>query len=463
MNFQQPIFWHQGLFLQPQHFQQADGYHLWQAHRRNQFLSPHPWGVWRYAVAQAALGTGTFEVTRLEAVFPDGALVSVPGNAVVEGRIFQEDWIEAEKPLTVYLGIKKWSEGEENVTVLPALENIAAVPTRFVTTSDPEDVADLYQSGPTAAMRKLKFALKVFWETERDGLGDYVLCPIAQLVRMGDDIVLSDRFSPPLLDIGACEHLLALAKDIRDLIASRGAMLEEMKTQRGIHTAEFGTRDMVYLLALRSLNRYVPSLTHLLEAPAIHPWVLYGVVRQIIGELSTFSERYNAKGESSLGEANLAPYDHTQLWTCFATARDIIAALIDEITAGPEYVIQLLYDGTYFASELPPAIFQARNRYYLVLKTEEDPKRVLESVETVAKLSSREHLPILIARALPGLPLEHLPVPPQELPRRASCFYFQIDHHNEQWAFVEKGSNLALYWDAAPDDLEVELMVVTRS
>jgi len=70
---------------------------------------------------------------------------------------------------------------------------------------------------------------------------------------------------------------------------------------------------------------------------------------------------------------------------------------------------------------------------------------------------------LLIARALPGINLEHLPVPPQELPRRASCLYFQIDHHSEQWAAVEKSNNIALYWDRAPEDLEVELMVVGRS
>jgi type VI secretion system protein ImpJ len=80
----------------------------------------------------------------------------------------------------------------------------------------------------------------------------------------------------------------------------------------------------------------------------------------------------------------------------------------------------------------------------------------------MAKFSSREHLPILIARALPGVGLEHLPVPPQELPRRAHSIYFSVNHHSDQWALVQKGNNIALYWDNAPEDLEVELMVVGR-
>ncbi|MFH1147859.1 MAG: type VI secretion system baseplate subunit TssK, partial [Pseudomonadota bacterium] len=51
---------------------------------------------------------------------------------------------------------------------------------------------------------------------------------------------------------------LTTVREIRDQIAGRSRQLEEYKTQRGIQTAEFGTRDMVYFLALRSLNRYVP-------------------------------------------------------------------------------------------------------------------------------------------------------------------------------------------------------------
>ncbi len=167
-------------------------------------------------------------------------------------------------------------------------------------------------------------------------------------------------------------------------------------------------------------------------------------------------------GELEGGERLLPNYDHLDLWECFSAAQSLISQLLDEITAGPEYVIRLVYDGTYYAADLKPAIFEGRNRFYLVFKTEEDPKFVLQSVETVAKLSAREHLPILIARALPGIGLEHLPVPPQELPRRAHSIYFAVDHHSDLWALVEKGHNIALYWDNAPEDLEVELMVVGR-
>ena len=133
--------------------------------------------------------------------------------------------------------------------------------------------------------------LRVFWETEQAKIGDYDLLPVAQLERFGEEITLSAKFAPPSLSIFSTDLLLKIAKEIRDQIAARGRQLEEYKTQRGIHTAEFGSRDMVYLLALRSFNRYIPLLWHLTETRQVHPWTVYGLLRQLIGELSSFLEQ----------------------------------------------------------------------------------------------------------------------------------------------------------------------------
>ncbi len=425
-------------------------------------MEPHFWGTGELEIQKAALGMRSLNLLKGAFLFPDGTFAVTPGNALVEARPFEEAWVEGGKPFTVYIGLKKWNPSGENVTVVDKLENLSEVTTQFVTTPDPEEVKDLHSGGPLGRVKRLHYLLKIFYETEREQLGDYVLIPAAQLERMGEEIRLSQRFIPPCLTISSSEPLFYLVKEIRDQLAARAHQLEEYKSQRGIQTAEFGSRDMVYLLALRSLNRYVPILFHFTEVPQVHPWAVYGVLRQTIGELSSFSERVNVMGESEDGSRVLPNYDHRNLWECFSAAQDLVVQLLDEITAGPEYVIRLIYDGTYYAAPMKPAIFEGRNRFYLVLKTEEDPKLALKSMETMAKLSSREHLPILIARALPGVGIEHLPVPPQELPRRARSIYFSVNHHTDQWALLQKNNNIALYWDNAPEDLEVELMVVGR-
>ncbi len=463
MDIQKPLFWHQGLFLQPQHFQLLELSFRSLLSPFQDFLDPHFWGVGQVEVQKAALGNRSFSPFKGNLLFPDGTHTVFPGNALVEARSFEEAWIEGGKPFPVYLGLKKWNEAGENVTVLDKMENLGRVTTRFVAPSSPEKVPDLHSGGPPGQVKKMYYVLKVFWETEREQLGDYVLLPVAQLERAGAEIGLASRFIPPSLTIASSEVLLKVVKEVRDQIAARSHQLEEYKRQRGIQTAEFGSRDMVYLLALRSLNRYVPTLFHFTETQQAHPWAVYAALRQLIGELSTFSERVNVLGELEGGTRALPAYDHRNLWECFSAAQSLIAQLLDEITAGPEYIFRLIFDGTYFAADLDPAVFEARNRFFLVLKTEGDPKAVLQSLTSIVKMSSREHLPILIARALPGIKIEPLPAPPQELPRRAHSLYFSVDIHSDLWSFVEKGRNLALYWDSAPEDLEVELMVVGRS
>ena len=458
-----PLFWHQGLFLQPQHLQLADLHVQSLLTPLYKYLGPYPWGVGELEVQTAALDSRTFNLFRGNFIFPDMTYVDLPGNAIVEARSFDEASVEGSQPLTVYLGLKKWNEFGENVTVLSQLSNLTEVNTRFVTSVDPEEVQDLHHNGPPAKVQRLHHVLKVFWETEKDQLGEYHLIPVARLERMGEHVVLSEKFIPPAITIKSSETLLRLIVDIKDQIASRGRQLESYKRDRGIHTAEFGARDTVYLLALRSLNRYIPFLEHVLASDHVHPWHVYGLLRQMIGELSAFSEQVSVTGELADGTQGVLDYDHRNLWRCFARAGAMITQLLDEITAGPEYVFQLLFDGTYYAAELPPALFEGKNRFYLVLETETDPQSVAQSLETIAKLSSRESLPILIARALPGTKMAHLSAPPEELPRRARAVYCQIDHHSDQWAQVKQGNNIALYWDTAPEDLKIELMVVGRT
>jgi type VI secretion system protein ImpJ len=463
MVMERPLHWHQGLFLTPVHFQLEDRYFQSLLTPFHEFVQPHLWGIAGANIQETALGNLSFNLVTGNFLFPDRTYVELPGNALVEARAFDGAWVDGGKPFMVFIGLKKWNEHGENVTVLSNLENLSDVTTRFVTTADTEDSPDLHQGGPKAQVKRLHYVLKIFWINETDQLGDYVLMPLAQLERSGEEIVLAEHFIPPSLTISVSEALIKIIKEIRDEIASRGNQLEAYKQERGIHTAEFGARDMVYLLALRSLNRYTPLLFHLTESGQIHPWTAYGIVRQLIGELSSFSTSINVMGETEDGTYQLPNYNHRNLWECFSSAQALVTRLLDDITAGPQYMLQLLYDDTYYVAELAPSMFEGRNRFYLVIETEEDSQSVLQSLETIAKLSTRETLPLLIARALRGIKLQQLPVPPQELPRRAHAIYFQMDHHGDQWAHVQKNNNIALYWDTAPQDLKVEMMIVGRS
>jgi type VI secretion system protein ImpJ len=274
-----PLFWHQGLFLQPQHLQLADLHMQSLMTPVYRYLCPHPWGVGEAEIQTAALNNRSFNLLSGNFIFPDMTYVSVPDNGIIEARSFDEAWVEGGRPFAVYIGIKKWNDSGENVTVSSHLSNLGNVNTRFVT------------------VQRLYHLVKIFWETEKDQLGEYDLIQVAQLERIGEGVALSEKFIPPVITVKSSDLLLRLILDIRNQIESRGRQLESFKRERGIHTAEFSARDTVYLLALRSLNRYIPFLEHILGASHAHPWNVYGTLRQIVGELSAFSEKFNVLGE----------------------------------------------------------------------------------------------------------------------------------------------------------------------
>lgn len=455
---QKSLFWHQGLFLQPQHFQLLEKSLGSNLIPFNKYSAPCFWGVADLEINRTALTNRIFDVLKGAFHFPDGTYIELPGNAVINARSFDESWVGK---LNIYLGLKKWNETGENVTVQDSMEGISGITTRFAAPEDPEDVHDLHAGGPLGRVKRMNNVLKIFWESELENAGDYVVIPVAQLAKLGADIRLSEDFMPPSLNISG--PLLKLLSEVRDQITSRSIQLEEYKKKRGVHSAEFGSRDMVFILALRTLSRYVPLLHHFIETKQVHPWIVYGALRQLAGELSVFSDRINVLGELAGGKKIIPPYHHKDLWGCFSAAQDLISSLLDELTAGADYIMRLIFDGIYYSSDLKPAIFEGRNRFYLSVKTDEDIDSVLQAVKTVIKVGSKEELRIIVARALPGIILEHQTQIPKELPYRSNTTYFLISTGNEQWDSVEKNRNIALYWNNAPQDLELELMVVGRS
>ena len=462
MEEKQGVYWYQGMLLQPQHFQAADHYHQFTQSPLFDSIVPHFWGVGELDISRSAIANRTIEVTRAKLVFRDRHYVEYPDNAIIPARAFDVHWIDGDRPLLVYLGMRKPSRQERNVTEVGSLSDAGAVTTRFAAVMDVPDVPDLYSAGPAAPLHSLLSVVRVFFESEVDNLGDFDLVPIARLVRDGDTVVLSETFIAPSYALDGSEALQTLLRELRDDLAGRARQLQEYKSPREMQKAEFDASYVVFLLALRSLNRFAPQLFHLIEARQIHPWNAYSLLRQIVGELSSFSERFNMMGEMEQGGGGLPSYDHTNLEHCFGQARTLISYLLNEITVGPEFLVVLEPRGDMLVGLLPRTAFAQRNRFYLVIRTDDDPAMVAESVTGTARLSAASEIPTLMRHALPGLELIHLPNAPQGLPRRANSHYFRIEQVSDQWERVERDGEIALQWVDGPPDVRAEIVILRR-
>jgi len=445
-----PLFWHQGLFLQPQHFQLADMHQLHRLRALREFGQPHFWGVTRLDIRTGALERRNFEVSDVEILFDDGNLVSFPGNATLAPRSFDKAWVDGEKPFMVYLGLRKWNPEGGNVSLVDDAAPMAN--TMFAASPTPEDTPDFLGAGPVAQIKPMRFVLRLFWETELEDLGSYSLIPIARLLLDGEQVHLADNFCPPCLTMTASATLSNIFKGISDQVASRCRRLEEYKNPGGLGAGDLDFSSTVFLLALRTLNRYAPLLKHLADAPHIHPWQAFGLLRQVVGELSSFSRDVSALGEGLHGEKLLPDYDHENLAACFEAARALITRILDSLTAGPEFMTQLLYEDPYYTAELPERAFAPGNTFWLLIRTAE-PESALAEVRKMAKLSATRGMSALLARAVHGIGLTYQENPPPGLPRTKGALCFRVDTDNPLWEGVEKTRSVSLYWDSAPKDM----------
>lgn len=465
MKVLRPVFWHEGLFLQPHHLQLQDLFHqeLWTTGLK--CVQPFPRGFLEMEIRKEALVDQKFEIVRLELVFSDGTWVKIPGNAELKGRSLHGLWNEKAEPLEVHLGVKQLTEDRPNVSASSPAGSMNGIlpidgPTRFRVTDVPERVQDIYAHQRESQVLFLQYELRLFVGPEVSEAGDYTLIKMAEVELDGDEARLSEDFIPPLLWAGASERLWSLIQEIRDRITGRGQGLMEYKATRLGRASQPGGQDLVLILALQCLNRHIPVWHQLTDTPHIHPYGVYGLLRQLVGELATFVPDAGALGE--VGDQPALPaYQHTGLRECFEVGIRRLTTFLDTLAAGPEYIIDLLFDGTYYSGDLQALYFQGRKRYYLVLESSVGAGELNNLLSTTAKIGAREYLPFLIARALPGLRFQALAETPPALPRRTGATYFELDTSDrESWRHIQEDQNLAIYFEKPIQDLKAQLMLI---
>jgi type VI secretion system protein ImpJ len=415
---------------------------------------------------ETALQDYRLEVEQCELITSEGTLIrfqgdTLPSNATIAPRSFEDVLDASGAPLGIYLGVKRLGREEHNVRSDVAQREYATAGVMSPRFSLREaETPDLFAAdGEPCAVHYLIYDLQLIFDPDTQvSAHEYELVKVAEVLRAAESpgAVLSRRYIPPALAVQASPGLTGMLKELRDLLTAKGRELMDYKHQRRMHTIEMGSRDTVYLLMMQMVNRYIPLLHHYLEAET-HPSVFYAVLRQLIGEFSTFSETVSVLG------GPLPAYRHDQLWECFDAAIRLGKDLLHELTKGPEYVVPLLFDGEYFAAALATRFFEGSNHHFLAVKCDMPPTEIERLLMETGKICSREDMAALRQRALPGLTARYLVTPPDELPRRAHYHYFELDHYGDLWRHIEQRQNLAVYCQLPPEKSEMQLLVVSET
>jgi type VI secretion system protein ImpJ len=466
-----PVFWGQGMFLEPQHFQQQDWYHDARLRRYVHLLVPFCWGVKTLVINEATLQNFVFQIEECEVVTWDGTILrfrgdAVPSNVRIEPRGFEQELDAGGRPLAVYLALRRLQLEASNVPAAPA-----GIPgdrrpatdqshTRYVT--EAADAPDLCGAGDRRCeMHFLTHDAHLLFDVPAARSQDYELVKIAEVLRAanGKGGVLSRRYVPPSVTVRASPLLESIVREIRDQLTAKGRELAEYRRRRGGEILELGSRDVGYLLLAQTVNRYIPALHHDLEVGDIQPHVVYARLRQLVGELSTYSGEVSVLGGRD-DKDTLPPYRHDQLWPSFDLVTRRIKELLTEITTGPVGDVLLQYDGEYFSATLGDELFAGDNRYYLAIKSDLSPAALFQRLQDTGKITTREDMPKLEKGFLFGLKIEVLESPPEELLMRAHYRYFLIDRRSEHWQKIQDRKTMAVYCSELSPETEVRLIVV---
>jgi type VI secretion system protein ImpJ len=462
------------MFLQPQHFQQQDWYHDARLRHFFHLFLPYCWGVKTLALNEPALQNFLFEVEQCEVVTWDGTILRFhgdirPSNAKLEPRSFENDLDPGGKPLSVYLGLKKLQLEENNLQPRGAADGsgngdaIAGDHRRFFL--EEAEAPDLFAGGdPPASVQYLVHEAHILFDVPTSRSQDYELVKIAEVLRSADGKggILSKRYIPPVVTVRSFPLLETMIKEIRDLLTAKGQEIAQYRRRRGEQMTDLGTKDLSYLLMTQTINRYTPLFHHYLENGEIHPYPLYALLRQLVGELSSFSETVSVLGARE-GEEAPPPYRHDQLWPCFDLATRRVKELLNELTTAPIGDVLLRYDGEFFTAGLDQQFFTGDNRYYLAIKTDVKPSEMFALLQEVGKITSREEMPKIMHTFISGLTIEPLETPPEELLMRAHYRYFVIDQRSPHWQQIRKRQNIAVYSTDSrklPPETEMRLLVI---
>jgi len=458
MNFQRPICWYEGQLLQPQHFQLNDLYAQSLLTPLYKLSIPHFWGVNKLDIDIDA-DLNKLKPNKIEFLFKDMSYVIYPGNAIIEAESCKlSNLTKGGKPETIYAGIKKIINHGENVTEIEDINNISNISTRYISTFSKEEVVDLYEGkGASASIKQMYYVIKFFSEKQFSKIIDYEVIPIIEIEKKGDKIKKSNTFIPPVINISSSEVLSNLISEITNMINSRIHKLEPHKRNRSSYSGR--PESTRFIFALRSLCRYGPFLSHLNLEGNIHPWNIYGILKQLSGELTSFSDNINLNEKDT---PLLLNYNHNKLWECFSKAKEEIARLMDSITAGPKEEIDLKFKKRYFSASLPDHIFNSSNHFYLVITTQVEHKIIKETIKDHSILSSIDLIDKKIDTYQDGIGIKYIENNLQQLPDDLpinNSLYYKIDHTNKIWNNVEEVKGIAFYMLANFDQVNVQLMV----
>ncbi|MBC7842159.1 MAG: type VI secretion system baseplate subunit TssK [Gemmatimonadaceae bacterium] len=440
------VLWSKGTLLAPQHLQQQDRAHEESLAFQVAALSFCPWGLQRVDLDRAALAAGNVVVTAVVARFPDGLVVDAPaGDPSPAPRPFGAIWGPDATTLIVYLAVPEYRPGGRNVA---SASERAIARWHGDEVSRRDEVTGLGERPISVARANLRLLF------EGESLDGYTTLPVLRLVRDAAGVTTIDpSYVPPLLELGANEYLVSIARRLLERVASKASAVSGARRQRNQGLADFSVTDVAAFWLLYTLNTHLPALRHLHEVRRGHPAGLWEAMIALAGALTTFSA----------APTPLPTYDHLRLGDVFTLLDARVHELLD--TAVPDTAVarplRVVRHSVHAVAVEQQSWLQAP-QWYLAVAASLRPVDIVNKVVSGCKVASSDVVDTLIRQALAGVELVHVAQPPAGLPIKMDQQYFVLRRTGPAWEAIERARNLAVWVPSDLGDARLELIVQLR-
>jgi type VI secretion system protein ImpJ len=296
------IQWHEGMLLAPQHLQQLS--------QRNETLiqyylhavAPYFWGVRQLEIDQKLLVSGVFRILRLEAIMPDGLVVSHTSGHDADLKLPLQD---ARQPVTIHLAVPARSlvatKGD-----LPRYHSIEGEPVVDESTGDGE-----------IRIPRLKPQLRLL--AGAIPAAKFVSFPLVKVQYKNESFSLTD-FTPPAVRVPVGSAIYEMCSLTAAKIRERALFLSEQ-----VRSPASASRIPLMLETKSRIQNLVAGLPHfeaVLGTGMAHPYELYKAFCMLAGHLAGLGY--------SMVPPVLAPYDHNDLQGTFAQLQEFAFAMMEE-------------------------------------------------------------------------------------------------------------------------------------
>lgn len=444
MTWNNKIIWSEGMFLQPQHFQQQNRYQEGFVQNRISPLFGYSWGFSKLEINQAALIEGKIQLISGAGVFPDGTPFDFPNQDPPPA------------PLIIDLN----SRDEIIVLALPA-QRIGAI--EASSKFDPDsnlarfsveeiNVLDNTTHNPNEVPVQIG-RLQLQLMRKKDVTGAYTVLGIAHVYerRSDNQVVLQNSFIPPLLQISTNPILTGYLQELCGMLHQRGNELASLISQPGHR----GIAEIADFLMLQTINRYEPLFKHFSKIQTLHPERFYSLCLNFAGDISTFNE------SNSRRPIEYIEYQHDALAVCFNALMDELRRLLSQkiISNVVSIPLEAMQFGFRRAIVNDKTLFRSAN-FILAVNAQLPIETIRIKLPAYMKIGPAEKIRDLVNLSLPGISLNPLPVAPREIPFHAGFNYFGLERKNELWNQLEHSAGLMLHISGELPGLVLELWAI---